>query len=305
MYDLIIIGASAAGTAAGIYAARRKLNFKIISKDFGGEVAVSGEIKNYPGIVETNGIDLAYKFKKQIESYNIDMELGAEVREITKTGNFFRIITEKKEDSAKTVIVASGVHPRELKVPGEAQFKNKGVSFCTICDGPLFQGRVVATIGGGNSALESAIMMSAIASKVYILTINPEMQDEKILIDKVKTLPNVEIIPNASTTEIFGDERVRGLRYIDKAGHDVEPKELKVEGIFVHIGMVPNSGMVMGALKNEFGEINVNNRCETNITGLFAAGDVTDTPYKQIAVACGQGVTAALAAVDYLNKLKT
>lgn len=305
MYDLIIVGASAAATAAGIYAARRKLNFKIISKDFGGEVAISGEIKNYPGITETNGIDLAYKFKKHLEYYNVNLELGVEVREIVKAGNFFRVITEKKEDSAKTVIITSGVHPRELKIPGEAQFKNKGVSFCTICDGPLFGGKNVAIIGGGNSALESAIMMSSIASKVYVLTINPEMQGEKVLIEKLKSLPNVTLITNASTTEIFGEQTVRGLRYFDKTVQGVEPKELKVEGIFVHIGMLPNSAMVMGVDKNEFGEIKVNNRSETNVPGLLAAGDVTDTPYKQIAVACGQGVAAALAAVDYLNKLKS
>ena len=308
--DLIIIGGSVAATTAGIYAARRGLNFKIISKDFGGEVATSGEIGNWPGDGMTDGIALAEKFKKHLESYKVDMEDGVEVESIVKReDNTFLVRTVRTETGqkylAKTIIITTGVHPRPLNVPGEQEFRNKGVSYCTTCDGPLFSGKIVATIGGGNSALESGLMLADIASNIYVINKNPEFKGDRILIDNLKKKQNVEIIYNASTAEIVGDKFVTGLKYKDNspAGEGKE-KELKIDGIFIHIGMVPNSGIVPKEVeKNQFGEIIVNTNCETNVPGLYAAGDVTDVPFKQIVIAAGQGCIAALSAGQYLNKL--
>ena len=324
MFDLIIIGGSAAATAAGIYAARRNLNFKIITKDFGGEVATSGEIANWPGIIKTDGVTLAQQFRDHLDSYGVEIEEGVEVDKIAKlqdgtfcitakagegskmAGEKMPALSEQSESKcdylAKAVIVATGVHPRELNIPGEKEFRNKGVSYCTVCDGPLFPGKIVATIGGGNSALESALMLADIAAKVYVINKNPEFKGEAVLLDNLKTKQNVEIIYNAKTSRITGGEFVTGLVFADKKGQE---HELKVEGVFVHIGMVPNSGIVPPEVeKNKFGEIIVDKNCQTNIPGLYAAGDVTDIPHKQIVISAGQGTCALLSAVSYLNKMQ-
>ncbi len=322
IYDLIIVGGSAAATAAGIYAARRNLNFKIITKDFGGEVATSGEIGNWPGINKTDGITLSQQFKDHLNFYNVEPEEGVEVEKITKQGNGLFCLSTKQDGVAmasekletedvaalkcdylaKTVIITTGVHPRELNIPGEREFRNKGVSYCTVCDGPLFSGKVTAVIGGGNSALESGLMLADISTKVYVLNKNLQFKGDQILIDNLNTKKNVEIIYGATSTEIIGDQFVAGLKYVDSQGQE---QELKVDGIFVHIGMIPNSGLTPeGTEKNSFGEIIVNKNSETNIPGLYAAGDVTDVPFHQIVIAAGQGTIALLSAVNYLNRLK-
>lgn len=305
MYDLIIIGGSAAATSAGIYAARRGLNFKIITKDFGGEVATSGEIGNWPGISQTDGISLANQFKEHLKFYNVVPEEGVTVESVNKRDDGFFDIKIKDgagDYSAKTVIITTGVHPRKLNVPGEKEFRNKGVSYCTVCDGPLFKDKIVAIIGGGNSALESGLMMSDIAKSVFVINKNPVFTGDNILTDKLKDRKNVNIIYEASTKEIVGDGFVKGLKYLDKSGN---MQELQAAGIFVHIGMVPNSQIAPAEVKkNKFGEIIVNKNCETNMPGLYAAGDVTDVPFKQIVIAAGQGSIAALSAVQYINKHK-
>lgn len=326
MLDLIIIGGSAAATAAGIYAARRNLNFKIITKDFGGEVATSGEIANWPGIIKTDGVTLAQQFKDHLASYGVEPEEGVEVEKVTKQADGIFCITAKKDGltmasekvpalsdgepveseskcdyTAKTVIVTTGVHPRELNMPGEKEFRNKGVSYCTTCDGPLFNGKTTAVIGGGNSALEAGLMLADIATKVYVINKNSQFKGDQVLIDNLLAKKNVEIIYGASTTEIVGQEFVTGVKYNDQSN---APQELKTDGIFIHIGMVPNSSIVGSEVeKNQFGEIKVNANCETNVSGLYAAGDVTDVPFKQIVIAGGQGCVAVLSAVQYLNKI--
>lgn len=323
MLDLLIIGGSAAATAAGIYGIRRGLNLKIITKDFGGEVATSGEIGNWPGDGMTDGITLADKFKKHLQYYKVDIEEGVEVKKIVKQEDGIFCITANKDSAvgmatekiapsktgagrcdylAKAVIVTTGVHPRELNIPGEKEYRNKGVSYCSTCDMPLFAGKTVAIVGGGNSALESGLMAVDIAKKAYIINKNPAFKGEDILIKKLTLQPKdkVEIIYEAGTKEVVGNKFVTGLKYTDKEGRE---QELKVDGIFVHIGMVPNSHIVPENVeKNQFGEIKVNVKCETGIPGLYVAGDVTDIPYKQIVVAAGQGCIAALAAVEYLNR---
>lgn len=307
MYDLIIIGGSAAATAAGIYAARRKLNFKIITLNFGGEVATSGIIENWPGIIKTDGITLAKQFREHLKSYNVAIEEFVEVKKVVKDGDIFLIYAQQKTNGfkdllyqTKAVIAATGVHPRALNIPGEKEFLHKGLSYCTVCDGPLFSGKIVATIGGGNSALESALMLANIAQKVYVINKNPAFKGEKILIEKVLSNPKISVIYNANTKEITGKDFVKGLIYEDL--QTKTQKTLEVQGVFVHIGMIPNSLFAIDVKKNEFGEIVVNKKCETSVSGFFAAGDVTDIPYKQIGIAVGQGIVAALSAVEYLNK---
>jgi alkyl hydroperoxide reductase subunit F len=312
-YDLVIIGASAAGLSASIYAARRNLNFVVISKDIGGEVALSGETNNWPGIQNIQGYELAQNFADHAKSYNVKIEEGWAVTAMKKEGNYHLITTkntlnEEKIIQAKAIIVASGIHPRILGLPGEKEFRGKGVTYCTVCDGPLFRGKITATIGAGNSALESILMMTEIASKAYLITKYPNDKEnnwgfpkgENILIDKVKKLPNVEIIYNAVTKEIVGDKLVTGLKYIDTPTN--EEKLIELQGVLIHAGMVPNSDFVTCGEKTRIGEIVVDLKCQTSCPGVFAAGDVTNIPFKQITIAAGHGVTAALAAIEYLNK---
>lgn len=325
MLDLLIIGGSAAATAAGIYGIRRGLNLKIITKDFGGEVATSGEIGNWPGDGMTDGITLAQKFRDHLKLYKVDIEEGILVEKITKQEDGTFCISTKKgsaigmaaekmpeggtgglkcDYAAKTVIVTTGVHPRELGIPGEKEFRNKGVSYCSTCDMPLFTGKTVTVIGGGNSALESALMGVDIAKKVYVINKNPAFKGDDVLIQKLTSQPKekVEIFYETGTKEIIGDKFVASVKYTDKNGKEFE---LKTDGVMVHIGMVPNSNIVPDNVeKNPFGEIKVNTRCETNVPGLYAAGDVSDVQFKQIVIAAGQGCTATLSAVQYLNQLK-
>lgn len=317
LLDLVIIGAAAAGSAAAIYAARRNLNFVVVTKDIGGEVALSGEVGNWPGIIKITGFELAQNFKKHVDSYGVKIEEGFGVEELKKEGNIHIIKTknargEEKEYKAKAIIIASGIHPRHLNIPGEEEMKGKGVTYCTVCDGPLFRGKTTATIGAGNAALESALMMAGIAEKVYLVTKYPDSKEtnggfpkgENIIIDKVKATDNIEIIYNTMTKEILGDENgmVGGIKFENLESK--ENKEIKTQGVMVHIGMTPNSDFVTCGKKNNFGEVEVDIKCQTDCEGVFAAGDVTNIPYKQIAIAAGHGVTAALSAIDYINRWK-
>lgn len=313
LLDLVIIGAAAAGSAAAIYAIRRNLNFVVVAKDIGGEVALSGEVNNWPGIIDTNGFELSQNFHKHLKSYNVPIEEGYSVESIKQEKNHHILtaknsIGEEKVYMTKSVIIASGIHPRVLGIPGEEELKGRGVTYCTVCDGPLFKGKITATIGAGNSAIESALMMSGIAQKVYLITKYPDNKEtqggfpraETILVDKVKALDNVEIIYNANTTEIKGGDMISGIVYEDN--ETKESKEITVNGTMVHIGMIPNSQFVMCGKKNKLGEIEVDTKCATDCPGIFAAGDVTNVPFKQIVIAAGQGATAALSAIEYLNK---
>jgi len=313
MLDLIIIGSAAAGSSAAIYAARRKLNFKIVTYDLGGEVALSGEVNNWPGILSIQGFELAQKFSEHVKSYGVETDAGWKVEKITPVKKHYKILAknatgEEKEYETKTIIIATGIHPRHLEVPGEKDFYLKGVTYCTVCDGPLFKNKTTVTVGSGNSALESALMMTNIAKKVYLLSKYPDTPEanggfpkgENILIEKVKQLPNVEIIYSAKTTEIMGDGRVKSLKYTNGDGKD---HSIDVEGVMVHIGQVPNSQFVE-AEKDKIGQIIVDQKCRTNLPGIFAAGDVTDIPYKQIGISAGQGIIAALAVIEYINRWK-
>ncbi len=311
MFDLIIIGAAAAGSSAAIYSARRKLNFKIVTDDIGGEVALSGVVNNWPGILEIQGYELAQKFHEHVKSYGVEIDQGYRVEKIVSENKYHTVFAknaggEEKQYETKTVIIATGIHPRHLGIKGEEEFNRKGVTYCTVCDGPLFKNKITTTIGSGNSALESALMMAGIAKKVYLIskftnTVENNFgfpKGENILIDKIKTFPNVEIIYGGVTTEIIGEKNVTGVKYTDTTGTELS---LETQGIMVHIGQTPNSQFTE-VEKNGMKEIKVDAKCRTNIAGIFAAGDVTDVAYKQIGISAGQGITAALAAIEYLNR---
>jgi len=315
MLDLIIIGGSAAGVSSAIYAARRNLNFKLISKDLGGEVALSGEVGNWPGITSIQGFELSQKFIEHLKHYNVDIEDGMKAVGITPTDNYHVITAEngvgvKKTYEAKSVIIATGIRPRYLKVPGEEEMRSKGLTYCTVCDGPLFKDKTTITVGSGNSALESALMMAEISKKVYLLSKYKDTEEnnggfppgENILIEKVKSIDNIEIIYNGLTTEIIGQGMVSGLKYKDQDND--EEKIVEVQGVMVHIGQIPNSHFTDCIEKDKAQNIIVDKKCRTSRAGIFAAGDVTDVPYNQIAIAAGQGVIAGLAAIEYINKWK-
>ena len=315
MYDLIIIGGSAAASSAAIYCARRKLNFKIITLDTGGEVALSGEVGNWPGVISIQGFELAKKFNEHVKSYGVEIDEGWKVEKITPVKKHYRLTStngagETREVETKSVIITTGIHPRRLGVPGEDELDRKGITYCTVCDGPLFKNKTTVTIGSGNSALEPVLMMATFAKKVYLLSKfadTPENnggfpKGENILIEKAKAASNIEIIYEATTTAAIGDNgRVKGVKYKDKNG---EEHELAVEGIMVHVGTIPNSQFVEKVKKNKIGEIMVDEKCRTSVKGIFAAGDVTDVAYKQIGIAAGQGIIAGLAAIEYINLWK-
>ncbi|PIT87480.1 MAG: hypothetical protein COU31_02840 [Candidatus Magasanikbacteria bacterium CG10_big_fil_rev_8_21_14_0_10_40_10] len=316
MLDLAIIGGSAAGISAGIYAARRNLDFKIISKEMGGEVALSGEVGNWPGIISIQGFELAQKFTAHIKNYpETKIDEGWRVIKIEPKDNYHVITAENAGDAskiqtyqAKAVIIASGIRPRYLKLPGEEELRNKGVTYCTVCDGPLYKGKITATIGSGNSALESALMMANISKKVYLVSKYANTKEnnygfppgENILINKIKKLKNVEVVYNAVSTAILGNNMVSGLKYLDQIS--AKEKTLDVQGIMVHIGQVPNSHFVDCVEKDKMKQIIIDEKCRTSCQGIFAAGDVTNVPYKQIGIATGQGIIAGLAAIEYINK---
>ncbi len=312
MYDLIIIGGAAVGCSSAVYAARRGLNFKVVTENIGGEVALSGVVNNWPGIITIDGFDLAQKFAEHAKSYGVEFDEGWRVAAIEHKQNHHVVVAknysgEEKKYETKAVVIGTGIHPRELGVPGESELRNKGVTYCTVCDGPLYKGKITATVGAGNSALESALMMAGLASKVYVLTKFADTPDtqggfpkgEKILIDKLKQLKNVEIVYNADTKEIIGPDKVHGIKYNNEKG---EEHVVVVDAVMVHVGMIPNSQFVNEVTKNNQGEIMVDAKCRTNVPGIFAAGDVTDVAYKQIGIAAGQGITATLAAIEYINR---
>ncbi len=296
IYDLIIVGAGPAGITASVYAARKKMDFLVITGDIGGQTAWSGDIGNYTGYQFISGPDLVRKFEEHMRSYDTSVREGEGVVEVQKTGDLISIKSNKSEYQAKTVIIASGKRSRELGVPGEKEYKNKGVSYCATCDGPLFNGKVVAVIGGGNSALDAGLQLIKIAKFVYIINNTPELGGDAVMRRKIEAAQNAKIFSSSKVSAVLGDKMVKAIK-ITREGKD---ETLDVEGVFVEIGLIPNSDLAKGLEKNDSGEIKVNSRNETNIPGIFAAGDVTDVPEKQIVIAAGEGSKACLSAFRYL-----
>lgn len=299
MLDLIIIGAGPAGITASVYAARKKMNFMVVTNDIGGQTAWSGEIENYTGYQFITGPDLVAKFEEHMKKYDVVLKESEEVHEVKRAGDSILVNTERNRYEAKTVIIASGKRSRELNVPGEAEYKNRGLTYCATCDAPLFAGKNVAVIGGGNSALDAALQLMKIAKSIYLINITPTLTGDPIMQEKVRAGSTVKILNSAQVTAIIGDRFVTGIK-VRREGRD---EVLRVGGVFVEIGLIPNSKFAEGVAKNEYGEIKVNSYNETNIPGIFAAGDVTDVPEKQIVIAAGEGSKAALGVFRYLNKM--
>lgn len=296
MYDLIIIGAGPAGITASVYAARKKMDLSVITKDIGGQAAYSGDIENYTGYQFISGPELAAKFEEHMRRYNITVKENELATEIKKTNNTISVITDKAGYEAKTVIISSGKRTKELNVSGEREFKNKGLTYCATCDGPLFSGKDVAVVGGGNSALDAVLQLMNIAKHVYIINITPRLGSDAIMREKIQQSKIVTIFNNSGVTAVLGDRMVNAIK-IRREGRE---ETLSVQGIFVEIGLIPNSEFAKDIEKNQLGEIKVNSYNETNIPGIFAAGDVTDVPEKQIIIAAGEGSKATLSAFRYL-----
>jgi NADH-dependent peroxiredoxin subunit F len=301
IYDLIIIGAGPAGITAGIYAARKKMDFLIVTGDVGGQAGWSGDVENYTGYQFVTGPELVAKFEEHIKQYGIRIKENEEAVDIKKTGNIVFVTTKKSEYQARAVIIASGKYSRELNVPGEKEFKNKGLTYCATCDGPLFAGKDVAVIGGGNSALDAALQLIKIAKKIYLVNIADKLTGDPVMMEKVLSAPSITVLNSAKVAEITGERFVSGIKISEKG---LAEKVLSVQGIFVEIGLVPNSRFARGIEKNELGEIIINKKNETNIPGIFAAGDVTDITEKQIIIAAGEGSKATLEAFRYLSRMK-
>lgn len=305
MYDLIIIGGGPAGMTAGIYATRQKINTLLITKEFGGQMAKKVvPIENWPGEKQISGLELIQKFKEHLENFKIDIELDPVVR-IEKINGTFKVSTEKgKNFESKTVIIASGKDPRQLKVPGEKEFLGKGVSYCPTCDAPIFKNKTVAVIGGGNSGFETAFLVSKWANKIYILEYGPEVKADVDNQEIAKKTGKIEVITNAAMKEITGEKFVNTIIYQDSKTK--EEKKLDVEGVFVEVGLQPCSSFARDIVDcSETGEIKVDAETfQTKVPGLFAAGDVRTGKYKQIVLAAADGAKAALFASEYLKKLK-
>ena len=303
MYDLIIVGGGPAGLAAAVYAARKLLKTLLISHDIGGQVNWTMGVENYLGYQLIEGPELIAKFQQQVEKFPIDRKIGFNASRIENTDNHFEVVSESGERfQGRSVLVATGKRPRRLNVPGEMEFVGRGVTYCAICDGPVFAGQKVAVIGGGNSALEAALDMVKIAEWVELVSTTP-LTGDPILIERLSQAKNLTFFLEHEVVSITGTKFVEGITVRHLGAEDSTP--LDVTGVFIEIGLEPNSNLVKGLIQlNEKGEIPVNCSSETTVKGLYAAGDVTSVPEKQIVVAAGEGAKAALQAHRYLQHLK-
>ncbi len=300
MYDLIIIGAGPSGITAAVYAARKKMDFLVLTEDIGGQTVWSSNVENYTGYQFIAGAELAQKFEEHLRQYDIAVRENEPVISLEKNSGFFTATTAKAAYQSRAVIIASGKRSRELKVPGEKEFRNRGLTYCATCDGPLFSGKVVAVVGNGNSALDAALQLVRISPRVYIINDISALAGDAVMAEKVIAAKNAAVINNAQVTAILGDKLVSGIRFKRNDREEVIP----VEGVFVEIGLIPNSDFVHLVKKNDLGEIEVDCRNATSAEGVFAAGDVTTVPEKQIIIAAGEGAKACLSAFRYLASHK-
>lgn len=299
-HELMIIGGGPAGMTAAVYAARKRIDVVMVSEDIGGQVSTTFGIENYPGFSYITGPELVEKFRDQMSQFEIEEHLGERVTRLSRSNKSFQALTDKgREITSRAVIIASGAQPRKLGVPGEDEFRGKGVSYCATCDAPLFADATVAVVGGGNSALSAAFELSRIANKVYLISRRQWRADEVPLMEAVKAATNIETIIGYVAEEIKGDKMVKGVTIKAREGED--RKSLLIDGIFVEIGLFPNSYFAKELVKtNERGEIIADCDGFTGVPGLFAAGDVTTVKDKQIVIASGQGATAVMSAFEYL-----
>lgn len=303
MYDLIIIGGGPGGVAAGVYAARKKIKTLLIAENFGGQSLVSADVQNWIGIQSMSGFELGKMLEAHVRSQeDIEILVDDLARKVEKRDKGFRVSTrEGKTFETRYLLIASGSRRRKLNVPGEKELNGKGVVYCSTCDAPLFKGKTVAVVGGGNSGLEAVVDLLPYAAKVYLIVLGETLKGDQVTQEKIKQNANVQIICNAATKEILGKEFVTGLVYEDQANKTTH--ELALEGVFVEIGSVPNSDFVKGLVEvNPFGEIVVDHKTQqTSAPGIWAVGDVSDVLYKQNNVSAGDAIKAALNIYDHLN----
>lgn len=296
-YDVLVVGGGPAGAAAAIYAARKGIKTGILAERFGGQVMDTMSIENLIGTPYTEGPKLAFNLEEHVKEYEIDIHKLHRAKHIESKDMVEVELENGATINSKTVIIATGAKWRKLGVPGEAEFANKGVAYCPHCDGPLFKGRDVAVVGGGNSGVEAAIDLAGIVNHVTLLEYGEELKADQVLQDKLRSLPNVTILTNAMSKEIVGTDKVSGIIYTNRNTNDVHT--VKVEGIFVQIGLVPNTEWLDGIVEmNPRGEILVDIHGATNVKNVFAAGDCTTSPHKQIIISMGAGANAALSAFD-------
>ena len=297
MRDLIILGGGPAGVAAAIYAKRSGINPLMITLDIGGEVSLTSDIENVPGFKVVTGMDLSKKLLNHLQSFDVEIKYET-INKIEKVENGFKVITNAGEHLARSIIIATGRKPRKLNVPGEEKLLGKGVSYCAVCDGFFFSGRTVAIVGGGNTAVTDALYMSKVAKKVYVIHRRDTFRADKVLVDRLKSSDNIELVLNSEVKEIIGENKVEGV--ILKDG-----RKLELDGVFIAIGEVPNAEPFKDLVKlNGYNEIITDKLQHTSVEGVFAAGDITDFPYKQIIIAEEQGAVAALEALKYIEKSK-
>lgn len=306
-YEVLIVGGGPAGAAAAVYAARKGIRTGIAAERFGGQVNDTLAIENFVSVLATDGPKFAAALEAHVKAYDVNimnLQLAQKLIPATEPGGLIEIqLANGGSLKSKTVILSTGARWRNVNVPGEAQYKTKGVAYCPHCDGPLFKGKRVAVIGGGNSGVEAAIDLAGVVAHVTLIEFDTKLRADAVLVNKLKSLPNVAIHVNAQTTEITGDgQKVNGLSYKDRASEVLHHVEL--EGVFVQIGLVPNTEWLKGTLElSKHGEIVVDAKGATSLPGVFAAGDATTVPYKQIIIATGDGAKAALSAFDYLMRL--
>jgi alkyl hydroperoxide reductase subunit F len=298
VYDLIIAGAGPAGVTAAIYAARKKMDLLVLTTNIGGQVSYSSDIENYTGFQFITGEELSTKLEQHLEKFKFEVKME-EVEKVEREDNLFKARTDSGEYLGKSIIIATGRKPKELGIPGELEFKNRGITYCATCDAPLFEGMDVAVVGGGNSGLEATLQLVKLAKSVRVIHNGPKLKADAVYIDKAKESGKVEFLTDTDILQITGDKVVRGIK-IRRSGKE---ETLQIRGIFVEIGSTPNSQVVDFVDKNKWEEIVVNANCETSVRGLFAAGDVTNVPEKQIIVAAGEGCKAALSAFRFLSQV--
>ncbi|KRB96843.1 alkyl hydroperoxide reductase subunit F [Hydrogenophaga sp. Root209] len=303
-YDVLIVGGGPAGAAAAVYAARKGIRVGVAAERFGGQTNDTMAIENYISVLETDGPKFAAALEAQVRHYDVEimnLQRADKIIPAAQAGGMVQVqMANGAVLQARSVILSTGARWRNVNVPGEAEYKNKGVAYCPHCDGPLFKGKSVAVIGGGNSGVEAAIDLAGIVKHVTLVEFADALKADAVLVSKLKSLPNVTINVNAQTTEITGaGGKVNGLSFKDRVSGDI--KHVELEGVFVQIGLVPNTEWLKGTVDlSRYGEIEVDAKGHTNVPGVFAAGDCTTVPYKQIVIAAGEGSKAALSAFDYL-----
>ena len=303
-FEVLIVGGGPAGAAAAVYAARKGIRTGVAAERFGGQVLDTVDIENFISVSKTEGPKFAMALEQHVGDYEVEVMNLQRAKALTPAATEGGLITVELENGAKleskTVIISTGARWRNMNVPGEEEYRTKGVTYCPHCDGPLFKGKRVAVIGGGNSGIEAAIDLAGVVAHVTVLEFASELKADAVLQKKLRSLPNVDVILNAQTTEVNGDgNKVTGITYKDRTNDEIRTVEL--EGIFVQIGLLPNTDWLKGTVDlTKFGEVIIDAKGQTNVPGVFGAGDCTNVPYKQIVIAAGAGATAALSAFDHL-----